>query len=257
MTSDRIVESSLSRLRDTAAVVLAAGLGKRFGADHPKVMAQFHGRPLVHWVTDSLHASGIRRTIVVIGHHGEEVEALYNKGQVEFVWQHERLGTGHAVRQAEPLLKTHQGHVLVLLGDAPCVRPQTIRDLLQLHSDSQAAATILSAEVDDPTGYGRIVRSNDGSVDRIVEHRDADEHIRTIREINSGMIAFRSESLWKNLERVSNDNAQGEYYLTDVIGLLRAEGQRVMAYVAPDSREVLGVNSPDDLRLLERLFPLS
>jgi bifunctional UDP-N-acetylglucosamine pyrophosphorylase/glucosamine-1-phosphate N-acetyltransferase len=136
------------------------------------------------------------------------------------------------------------------------VRPQTIRNLLLLHSESQAAATILSAEVDDPTGYGRIVRAADGTVDRIVEHRDADDRIRAIREINSGMIAFRSEFLWANLERVSNDNAQGEYYLTDVIGLLRADGLKVMAYVAPDSREVLGVNSPDDLRLLESLFPL-
>lgn len=246
---DKVIDS-------TAAVVLAAGLGKRFGPDHPKVMASFHGRPLVQSVTDSLKESGIKRRIVVIGHHGEEVEALYSKGEVEFVWQHERLGTGHAVRQSEPLLRSHRGHVLILLGDAPCVRPQTIRDLLQLHSSSQAAATILSAEVDDPTGYGRIVRAADGSVDRIVEHRDADDRIRAIREINSGMIAFRSELLWANLERVSNDNAQSEYYLTDVIGLLRAEGQRVMAYIAPDSREVLGVNSPEDLQLLERLFPL-
>lgn len=245
---DKVIDS-------TVAVVLAAGLGKRFGPDHPKVMASFHGRPLVRSVTDSLRHSGIKRKIVVIGHHGEEVEALYSRSEVEFVWQHERLGTGHAVRQAEPLLKTHQGFILVLLGDAPCVRPQTIRDLMKLHVDSHAAATILSAEVDDPTGYGRIVRSNDGTVDRIVEHRDADEHIRAIREINSGMIAFRSELLWKYLDRVGNDNVQGEYYLTDVIGLLRGEGQKVMAYVAPDSREVLGVNSPDDLRLLEKLFP--
>lgn len=247
---DKIIDS-------TVAVVLAAGLGKRFGPDHPKVMASFHGRPLVRWVTDSLKQSGIKRAIVVIGHHGEEVEVLYSKGEVEFVWQHERFGTGHAVRQSEPLLRSHHGHVLVLLGDAPCVRPQTIRNLLQLHSDSQAAATILSAEVDDPTGYGRIVRAIDGSVDRIVEHRDADDRIRAIHEINSGMIAFRSELLWKYLDRVGNDNVQGEYYLTDVISLLRDAGQKVMAHVAPDPREVLGVNSPDDLRLLERLFPQS
>jgi bifunctional UDP-N-acetylglucosamine pyrophosphorylase/glucosamine-1-phosphate N-acetyltransferase len=218
-------------------------------------MAHFHGRPLVQWVTDSLRESKIKRTLVVIGHHGEEVEALYPKGGVEFVWQHERLGTGHAVRQAEQTLSSHQGHILVLLGDAPCVRPRTIHELLELHAESRAAATILSAEVDDPTGYGRIVRAADGSVDRIVEHRDADDSVRAIREINSGMIAFRSESLWPNLERIGNANAQGEYYLTDVIGLLRADGQKVMAYIAPDPREVLGVNSPDDLLLLEGLFP--
>lgn len=244
-------------LDSTVAVVLAAGLGKRFGSNHPKVMAYFHGRPLVQWVTDSLRNAKIKRTIVVIGHHGEEVEGLYPTGEVEFVWQHERLGTGHAVRQAEPLLHSHHGNVLVLLGDAPCVRSQTIRELLMLHAKSDASATILSADVDDPTGYGRIVRAADGSVDRIVEHRDADETLRATREINSGMIAFRSESLWPNLERIGNANTQGEYYLTDVIGLLRAAGQKVMAHIAPDSREVLGVNSPDDLRLLEELFPQS
>lgn len=241
----------------TAAVVLAAGLGKRFGADHAKVMAHFHGRPLVQWVTDALHEAGIKRVVVVIGHHGEEVERLFPPGRFAFAWQHERLGTGHALRQCEPLLRGHKGHVLVLLGDAPCVRPQTIRDLLHLHSEARAAATILSAEVADPSGYGRIVRAADGTVDRIVEHRDADERIRAIREISSGMIAFRSELLWPNLERVDNDNAQGEYYLTDVIGFLRDDGHKVMAYIAPDPREVLGVNSPDDLRLLESLFPQS
>ncbi len=242
-------------LDSTAAVVLAAGLGKRFGSDHPKVMAHFHSRPLVQWVTDSLHESKIKRTIVVIGHHGEEVEALYPNGEVEFAWQHERLGTGHAVRQAEHALGSYRGHILVLLGDAPCVRPRTINELVTLHAGSKAAATILSAEVDDPTGYGRIVRAADGTVDRIVEHRDADDKVRAIREINSGMIAFRSESLWPNLERIGKSNSQGEYYLTDVIGLLRADGQKVMAYIAPDPREVLGVNSPEDLRLLEQLFP--
>lgn len=248
--------SDIARIVDsTVAVVLAAGLGKRFGSDHPKVMALFHGRPLVQWVTDALRQSGIRRTIVVIGYHGEEVEGLYGKDEAEIVWQHERLGTGHAVGQCEPLLRSHHGHVIVLLGDAPCVRDQTICELLTLHHKTAAAATILSAEVEDPTGYGRIVRATDGSVDRIVEHRDADDQTRAIREINSGMIAFRSELLWPNLERIDNGNAQGEYYLTDVIGLLRNEGQRVMAHVAADPREVLGVNSPDDLRLLEQLFP--
>lgn len=245
-----------SGINSSVAIVLAAGLGKRFGAEHAKVMAKFHGRPLVQWVTDSLQDAGIKRTLVVIGHHGEEVENLYPHGGVEFVWQHERLGTGHAVRQCEPYLRSHHGHVLVLLGDAPCVRPKTIHELLTLQEQSSAAATVLSAEVAEPSGYGRVVRAPDGSVDRIVEHRDADEQTRAIREINSGMIAFRSELVWPNLDRVENKNAQGEYYITDVISLLRREGHRVMAHIAADPREVLGVNSPDDLLLLEKLYPI-
>jgi bifunctional UDP-N-acetylglucosamine pyrophosphorylase/glucosamine-1-phosphate N-acetyltransferase len=237
----------------TIAVVLAAGLGKRFGSDRPKVLQLFRGRPLVHWVSDALHQSGISRVIIVIGHHGEEVEKSYDSSAVEFVWQYERLGTGHAVMQAVPLLQNHRGHILVLLGDAPCVTPQTITALLDLHVGSHAAATILSAEVDDPTGYGRIVRAADGTVDGIVEHRDADETTRSIREINSGMICFRSDALLANLPRLTNHNHQQEYYLTDLIGLLRGEGEKVMAYIAPDPREVLGVNSPEELALLERL----
>ncbi len=255
MTGVPLTDNSKT-INTTAALVLAAGLGKRFGAEHAKVMAKFHGRPLVQWVTDAIGDAGIKRTLVVIGHHGEEVEKLYPHGGVEFVWQHERLGTGHAVRQCEPFLRAHHGHVLVLLGDAPCVKPKTILDLLGLHDRSGAAATVLSAEVDDPSGYGRIVRAADGTVDQIVEHRDADEKTRAIREINSGMIAFCSELLWPNLDRVENKNAQGEYYITDVISLLRHDDHKVMAYIALDPREVLGVNSPDDLRLLERLFPI-
>lgn len=239
------------------AVVLAAGLGKRFGSDRPKVLQLFRGRPLVHWVTDSLHDTGIRRVIVVIGHHGDEVETSYPAGEVEFVWQHERRGTGHAVMQTVPKLEGHSGQILVLLGDAPCVRSQTIRDLIDLQVRSGAAATILSAEVDDPSGYGRIVRAADGSVDRIVEHRDADESIRLIREINSGMICFRSEALLPNLSQLTNHNHQGEYYITDVIGLLRAAGEKVMAHIAADPREVLGVNSPEELALLEKLYQAS
>lgn len=237
----------------TIAVVLAAGLGKRFGSDRPKVLQHFRGRPLVHWVTDALQQSGIPRVIIVIGHHGESVEKSYDSPTAEFVWQHERLGTGHAVMQAVPLLQNHHGHILVLLGDAPCVTPMTISSLIELHVTTCAAATILSAEVEDPSGYGRIVRAADGSVDRIVEHRDADEKTRSIREINSGMICFRADALLSNLPRLTNHNHQSEYYLTDVIGLLRGAGEKVMAFIAPDPREVLGVNSPEELRLLERL----
>jgi bifunctional UDP-N-acetylglucosamine pyrophosphorylase/glucosamine-1-phosphate N-acetyltransferase len=241
-------------LASTAAVVLAAGLGKRFKADRPKVLFELRGRPLVLWVLEALRQVGVERTIVVVGFQGERVIATCEGSPVEFVWQREQLGTGHAVQQAEPLLRSHTGPTLVLLGDAPLVRPETIRELVGLHLPSQAAATILSAEVPDPGGYGRVVRAPDGSVSRIVEDRDADAATRDIREINSGAICFRTDLLFSVLHRLTKENAQGEYYLTEAVGFLRAEGHRVMAWRAPDPHEVLGVNSPRELEDLERLL---
>jgi bifunctional UDP-N-acetylglucosamine pyrophosphorylase/glucosamine-1-phosphate N-acetyltransferase len=235
------------------AVILAAGLGKRFPADRPKVLMPFRGRPLVHWVTAAVHSAGIRRVLLVIGHRGEMVQEAYSGEPMEFVWQRERLGTGHAVLQTEPLLCNHHGEILVLLGDAPCIRSTTITDLLTAHVRAGAAATILSAEVENPSGYGRVVRAADGTVDRVVEHRDADETLRMVREINSGAICFRAELLFPALHRVSNANDQGEYYLTDAIAVLRGDGHKVIAYRAADPHEVLGVNSPEELASLEAL----
>lgn len=237
----------------TVAVVLAAGLGKRFPADRPKVLIPFRGRPLVHWVTDAIRAAGITRILLVIGHRGDMVQEAYASEQMEFVWQHERLGTGHAVLQTEPLLRDHRGEILVLLGDAPCVRSTTITDLLALHVSGGAAATILSAEVENPSGYGRVIRSIDGTVERVVEHRDADAALRTVREINSGAICFCAELLFPAVRRIGNANDQGEYYLTDAINILRTDGHKVIAYRAPDPREVLGVNSPEELAALEAI----
>ena len=235
---------------ETAAVVLAAGLGKRIGVDIPKVMLQWHGRPLIRYVTDALAEAGVGRVILVIGHQGEMVEKEYQGESVEFVWQQERLGTAHAVRQAESVLREHEGPIFVLLGDAPRVRGTTIRSLLARHEERGAAATILTAEIPDPTGYGRVVADSEGMVDRIVEHRDADEATRHIREINSGAICFDSKGLFELLHCIGNDNDQREFYLTDAIGLLRAEGRTVIAYRADDPREVLGVNTLDELEAL-------
>jgi len=237
---------------DVVAVILAAGLGKRFPADRPKVLIPFRGRPLVHWVTDAVVTAGIARILLVIGHRGEMMEEAYAGRPVEFVWQHKRLGTGHAVLQTEPLLHDHAGRILVLLGDAPCIKSTTITGLLDSHARAGAAATILTAEVDDPFGYGRIVRAADGTVDRVVEHRDADELTRQVHEINSGAICFRAELLFPALHRLSNANDQGEYYLTDAIRILRTDGHKVAAFRATDPREVLGINSPEELAALER-----
>ena len=233
------------------AVVLAAGLGKRIGVDIPKVMLEWRGRPLVRWVTEALHEARIIRTILVVGHKGEMIEAEYLGEPVDLVWQQERLGTAHAVLQAEPELRDFAGHILVMLGDAPRIRSTTIRQMVTRHVETGAAATILTAEVPDPSGYGRVIADTEGNVDRVVEHRDADDRVRSIREINSGMICFRSEGLFDLLRRIGNDNQQGEYYLTEAIGLLRAAGKKVIAWRADDPREVLGVNTLEELQALD------
>ncbi|HEX9749761.1 MAG TPA: NTP transferase domain-containing protein [candidate division Zixibacteria bacterium] len=234
-----------------AAVVLAAGLGKRMGVETPKVMLHWHGKPLVRWVVTALRGAGIGKIIMVIGHHGELVEREFFADPVEFVWQQERLGTAHAVRQAEGVLRLFRGHVLVALGDVPRLTGRTVASLIAAHLKEDAAATILTAEVPDPTGYGRVVRAEDGSVERIVEHRDADETTRAIREINAGLMCFRCEGLWQLLSRVEANNAQKEFYLTDAIGLLREEGRKVVAHRTANYLEVFGVNTPEELRSLE------
>lgn len=238
-------------LSDTIAVVLAAGLGKRMGGDLPKVLVELQGRPLIQWVIAAIQAAGISRIIVVIGHKGEMVQEVLAGENVEYVWQRELLGTAHAVMQARSQLEGHRGEVIVFLGDVPLVQVQTIDQVVALHRDSSAAATILSADLDDPSGYGRIIRRGDGMVERIVEDRDADDKIKSIKEINSGLICFSAPHLLWALDEVSNENAQGEYYLTDVAAIFRARNLPVAAWKADDPMEIAGVNSPDQLAELE------
>jgi bifunctional UDP-N-acetylglucosamine pyrophosphorylase/glucosamine-1-phosphate N-acetyltransferase len=235
------------------AVILAAGLGKRMGASIPKVLFDLHGKPLIRWVLEAARNAGIVRTIVVIGHQGESVRDAITDSAVEFVWQHERLGTGHAVLQAEPLLTLHTGPVVVLNGDVPCIRPETIRSLIDTQVASKTAAAVVTVLMDDPTGYGRIVRRPNGLVDRIIEDRDAGPDIKAIREINTGTFCFQSRQLFEALHQVTNDNVQGEYYLTDVISLLCHKGLSVVACRSTDPNEAHGVNSLEQLAALERM----
>lgn len=235
------------RADQTIAIILAAGPGKRMGGDKPKVLLDLAGKPLVIWVVEAVRAAGIDRMIVVIGHKGEEVQAALDGFDVEFVWQKERLGTGHAVQQAVPLLKSHDGPVAVLLGDVPRIQPQTIRDLLKTHCDGEAAVTVLTAVLDDPRDLGRIVRRPDGTLERIVEVRDADDKVKSIKEINTGGMCFYSPDLLSALPELRSENAQSEFYLTDVIAILQRKGLPVIGFTSNDPRDALGANSPDQL----------
>jgi len=245
-----------SRSDPIVAVILAAGLGKRMSAPIPKVLFTLQGKALIRWVVEAAQKAEIDRVIVVIGHEGEMVKEAVDDLGVEFVWQRERLGTGHAVLQAESLLASHDGSVVVLNGDVPRIRPKTITDLIDTRRRMNAAAAVVTVQMADPTGYGRIVRRPGGLVDRIVEERDADPQTKTIREINSGTFCFRAPHLFSALHQVTNNNAQGEYYLTDVVSLLCRKGLSVVACESSDPTEAHGVNSPEQLEELERMSQL-
>jgi bifunctional UDP-N-acetylglucosamine pyrophosphorylase/glucosamine-1-phosphate N-acetyltransferase len=230
---------------NVAAVVLAAGKGTRMRSGLAKVLHPLEGRPLLGYVLDAVEAVGASPTIVVVGHQAEAVEAAYSGRQLEFVRQEPPLGTGHALVSARSRFASLQGTLLVVNGDLPLLRAETLRELLAAHRRTGAAATILCVELADPGDYGRIVRDAEGAVLRIVEARDASPAERELREINVGVYA---------LEQLRPQNAQAEYYLTDCVGLLRQAGYRVAAWRAPDPTEALGVNTLGELAEVRRLL---
>ena len=224
------------------AVILAAGAGTRMKSKLPKVIHEVSSKPMVEHVIDVAEENGVDRTIVVIGHEGEQVEKAIGHRNVQFAWQKEQLGTGHAVMQVAEHLKD-EGDVLLLYGDTPLIRTETIQELIKYHSQGSYAATVLTAQFQDPTGYGRIVRGQDGLVKRIVEQKDASEEEKQIQEVNSGMYCYNGKLLKEALKNLTNNNVQKEYYITDVVELLNREGHKVGAYAVTDNSEISGVNS--------------
>ena len=231
-------------------LILAAGQGKRMRSGLPKVLHPLAGRPLLAHVLDTARALGARRTVVVHGHGAEQVRAAFADAPVQWVLQAEQLGTGHAVQQGMPHLQG-DGDVLVLYGDVPLVCEATLRRLLDAAREGLA---VLTAEPDDPSGYGRIVRDQAGRVARVVEHKDASAGERAIREINAGFYAVSGRRLSGWLKKITNRNAQKEYYLTDIIGFAVADDVPVLGVRAEDAWEVQGVNSKRELAALERHY---
>ncbi len=220
----------------------------------PKVLHRLAGRPLVVWVVEAAQKAGIEKIIVVIGFKGEKVKMALKGYPVQFVWQKSQLGTGHAVRMAYPKLKNFCGTLLVLAGDVPALKPQTIRRFVDFHKRQKAFATVLTARWPDPTGYGRIVRSKRGDVLRIVEHKDAAPEERKIREVNTGTLAFRIPPFFEILSQIKNQNTQKEYYLTDMITVLNRQKKKVAALLLKNLIEAQGVNSKEELQRLEKAF---
>lgn len=239
-------------------VILAAGKGTRMKSDRSKVLHRMAGRPLLDHVLDAAATLNPASTTIVVGHQAENVKAAASRRGCAFAVQEPQLGTGHALLQAEPALAGATGDVLLLSGDVPLLRAETLAALVDTHRNSGAAATVLTAEVDPPDGYGRIVRDAARRMTRIVEHRDATGEERRIREINSGVYVFDlappggTEGLFGALRRIGSGNAQGEYYLPDLIALYAEQGLTVATMTLPDGNEIKGVNSRIELAALSR-----
>jgi len=238
-------------LKRVVSIILAAGKGERMKSDLPKVLHHLAGKPLLAYVLDTVESLNLARTGVVVGYQGEKVIYFLGDKDVEVIWQKEQLGTGHAVMQAEPFFRDFSGDILVLCGDVPLLRAQTIISLLRTHQEKKAKATVLTAILEDPRGYGRIIRKKDGSVERIVEDKEATPEEKKIREINTGEICFSAPSLFSALKKVRSDNLQKEYYLTDVLEILREEGEKVEALEVQNPWETKGVNSIQELIQME------
>lgn len=228
-------------MRNRMAIVLAAGKGTRMKSNLYKVLHPVCGLTMVEHVIRAVQTSNVDRIVTIIGHGAEQVQAVLGE-RTQYALQAEQFGTGHAVLQAKDLLANQSGSTLVVCGDTPLLTQKTLAQLFEQHEQAQAKATILTAKVEDPTGYGRVIRDKAGNVSKIVEHKDATLEELTVTEINTGTYVFDNQSLFSALERVTNDNAQGEYYLPDVIELLQVAGEMISAYVMEDSTEALGVN---------------
>lgn len=235
------------------AIILAAGKGTRMKSKLYKVLHKVCGTTMVEHVLSNVKAAGVTDVVTVVGHGAETVKSHLGEAS-HFVLQEQQLGTAHAVKQAENLLKDKEGITIVLCGDTPLISSETINAMIERHIEMKAKATILTAITDDPTGYGRIIRNSAGLVEKIVEQKDGSPEELKIKEINSGTYCFDNKALFDTLSKVNNDNAQGEYYLPDVIGILKEQGEVVTAHVTADFDETLGINDRVALSQAEQIM---
>jgi len=245
------------QIANLAAVIMAAGMGKRMkNPDIPKVMHTLGGMPLVEHVVRLADSCGASPIAVIVGHKKEIViehlESL--RMNIRIAVQEEQLGTGHAVLQAKSALEDFDGDVMILSGDVPLTKRETLASMLETHRNSGAVVTVLTTVLPDPTGYGRVLRDAEGNVIRIVEHKDATEEERAVREINSGIYIFNKNALFEALANVTNDNAQGEYYLPDVFSMFAQQGKKMSPFVSDSFDEIRGVNTAEQLQELELIY---
>lgn len=235
-------------MKRLAVIILAAGKGKRMKSPIPKVLHILADRPLLGHVITLAKELSPERIAAVIGHGAEKVREMFSNEVIEFVEQTEQLGTGHAVQQTESILKSFNGNILILSGDVPLLRVETIHRLIKIHMDSDVVITILTANAENPAGYGRIVRDSLGRAISIVEEKDASPKIKKITEINSGIYCFKKDFLFNALKKIDKNNIQGEYYLTDVVALAFKSSIKIETLMVEDPHEVMGINTQEELK---------
>lgn len=234
------------------AIILAAGKGTRMKSKYPKVIHNVCGKEMVNHVIGVSKKSGVNDIVVILGHESDAVKEILPKDTL-IAMQTEQLGTGHAVKMAKEYIND-EDTIVVLCGDTPLIKEDTLKRLFAYHIENEYKATVLTTNVDNPTGYGRIIRDNNNDLLKIVEQKDANEEEKSVKEINSGIYCFNGKSLRESLDLLDNNNAQGEYYLTDTIYIMRDKGQKVGAYNGSTIEELMGVNSRVELSKAEEIM---
>ncbi len=237
------------------AIIMAAGKGTRMKSKKSKLVQKIYGKEIVKRAVENAQRAGVNEIVAVVGYMKEEVMAVLGDN-VKYAYQEEMLGTGHAVMQAKEYLKGKKGKVLILNGDVPLIRPETLNKLLEKSIENKEYATLLTAIYDNPKGYGRIVRDEGGNISAIVEEKDTNDEQKEIKEINAGIYCFDIEELLSALDKITPNNAQGEYYLTDVIQIMNEKGLKTGAVIVEDNTEILGINDRIQLEMLTKILQM-
>ncbi len=238
--------------KELRVIILAAGKGTRMNSDLPKVLHKLQGKTLIDYVIDESELLKPKETILVVGYKKERViKHTESRINLKYAIQEEQLGTGHAVLQTKKLLKNKKGHMLILYGDVPNIKASTLLPVVDNHIINNRDLTLITAEIDDPTGYGRIIRDKKGNLLKIIEEKDCNNNEKKIKEWNPGIYIFKTEEVFKILDNIKTNNASKEYYLTDAIGLAQQSNMQIKAIKIANSGEVIGINTADQLKELE------